>query len=363
MGADNEFAMAKAQLDRGDPYDFNLPLQRTTIRKFEEESVRQIGCNGETLLGSWQYLFRFGVPEESCITYESKDDDNVDLVNYIPGSKMPTCADTFGDSYDICPVDKRHMQFHMSIGYYHVPGTQSTQKDVLSGTEHDICREIYHWGPVSTGFNVHSDFMAWNGKGVYRWDKKSEIEGGHAVVILGWGTDPLEGRYWIVRNSWGPYWGDRGYFRISRGDNQCNIEENIIVGMPNLFGYRLYLEWPLLHRTEDLMLRALWGVKISGYKITTVESMVLDNIPNDKQISGDHTEIYSQQYDPDRWPDVSAMIAGDLTTIRFRIAESTSLLAHPLRFAKLHGEFVLGALVGTAATIVIAVILWKKSIK
>ena len=31
-------------------------------------------------------------------------------------------------------------------------------------------------------------------------------------------------KYWIVQNSWGEEWGEKGYFRIKRGDNECDIE-------------------------------------------------------------------------------------------------------------------------------------------
>lgn len=346
MGSEHEFSLAKAQVDKGEPYDFNLPEETADVRRKETEAVSAVGCGGETLLGAWQYLFRFGVPEESCVTYDESADDNVDLTHFYDSQNLVTCADLFGDKYETCPASKNFRRSNLAIGYYHVPGAPATQTNMESGNERNIRRDIFHWGPVSSGFTVHADFMAWNGQGIYRWDGKSEEKGGHAVAILGWGVENGT-NYWIIRNSWGEYWGDKGYFRMIRGINDCGLEENVIVGLPNLFGFRLYLEWPLLSRTEDLMLRALWGVRISGYKTTTFEDMVMGKIP------GDRTDIYRQYYDPMRWPDVSKMLAGDASTLRFRVAESTRLLTHPVRFARLHRELVIGAISGGAAASVL----------
>jgi C1A family cysteine protease len=51
----------------------------------------------------------------------------------------------------------------------------------------------------------------------------------HAVAIVGWGTDEQGMDYWVLRNSWGPAWGDEGYFKMQRGVNMC------CVGCENLF--------------------------------------------------------------------------------------------------------------------------------
>lgn len=40
----------------------------------------------------------------------------------------------------------------------------------------------------------------------------------HGVVLVGYTAEA-----WIVRNSWGPSWGESGYIRLAVGDNTCGI--------------------------------------------------------------------------------------------------------------------------------------------
>merc|ERR1719506_2743772 len=39
-------------------------------------------------------------------------------------------------------------------------------------------------------------------------------------------------KYWLVRNSWGTYWGDAGWFKIRRGDDHLSIESNCSWAVP-----------------------------------------------------------------------------------------------------------------------------------
>jgi C1A family cysteine protease len=47
---------------------------------------------------------------------------------------------------------------------------------------------------------------------------------GHAIVILGWGKYGSQ-EYWIIRNSWGSWWGESGYCRMALGTNACGVEQ------------------------------------------------------------------------------------------------------------------------------------------
>ncbi|XP_038218852.1 zingipain-2-like [Zerene cesonia] len=51
----------------------------------------------------------------------------------------------------------------------------------------------------------------------------------HAVLIVGYGRDN-DDDYWIIKNSWGTHWGDRGYMRIVRGSNACLIGKAVHMG-------------------------------------------------------------------------------------------------------------------------------------
>lgn len=351
MGGDHEYELAKESIDKGEPYDYNLPSQIAAgFKNKEKDSVSAVGCGGETLIGAWQFLYRFGVPEEKCMTYEDTADDKIDLFNYITGQDLPSCSDIISDTYDQCPATHEPMELHLAEGFYKVPGTAVKEEDpseqsMQSGNEYNIRRDIIHWGPATSGFSVHEDFMAWDGKGVYQWDGKSPVSGGHAIVIVGWGTE--EGvPYWLIRNSWGPEWGDKGYFKMLRGSNHCEIEENVIVGIPCIYGMRLFLKWPLLYRTEDLTLRSLWGVKPSGYKTTTFEEMAMGLIKPD-------LKLIKYQYDPSSWPDVSTFIAAYPETHIYRISDYYSPIKHPYSFLKLgsKSEYIIGGVVGAVVAL------------
>jgi len=68
-------------------------------------------------------------------------------------------------------------------------------------------------GPVA--INVAASSWSGYSSGVYTC-AQDETDINHVVQLVGYGTDSSLGDYWLVRNSWGPNWGENGYIRIQR---------------------------------------------------------------------------------------------------------------------------------------------------
>ena len=272
---------------------------------FSNHVIEVTKCKEESLMYANQYLYRYGVPEMSCVDDKSKLDN-------IYNSKQ-----LFGDTYDVCPTNNKEMVSHRAEGYYYVPGAFSKDNKLIQGSEYNIRRDIYHWGPVSTAMKVFDDFLEWDGQGIYEWNGISDLQKpyvGHSVVIVGWGTSEENNTpYWIVRNSWGVEWGNKGYFKMKRGTNNCEIEENVFVCYPSIPGIRLYLEYPIIYHLDDYVIRGLWGVYNNGIKLTTNEKLIL------RKIDGTDTST-AFLYNPEYWVDFSKMIAGDKSTFQYMVS-------------------------------------------
>lgn len=96
--------------------------------------------------------------------------------------------------------------------------------NITEGDEDTIFQAVTYLNPVSIAYQVVDDFMHYAG-GVYTSEtcKKGPDDVNHAVLVVGYGTDENNVDYWIIKNSWGPDWGEDGYFRMERGKNMCGI--------------------------------------------------------------------------------------------------------------------------------------------
>jgi cathepsin L len=72
-------------------------------------------------------------------------------------------------------------------------------------------------GPVA----VSVDASSWSGysSGVFNGCNQVNPDIDHAVILYGYGEENGQ-KYWLIRNSWSPSWGEKGFIRILRTDNE-----------------------------------------------------------------------------------------------------------------------------------------------
>jgi len=75
-----------------------------------------------------------------------------------------------------------------------------------------MVRHIATKGPLAISVDA-SDWSMYE-SGVFNSCNQTNPDLNHAVQLVGFGNTTKEGSYWIVRNSWGPEWGENGYIRL-----------------------------------------------------------------------------------------------------------------------------------------------------
>lgn len=174
---------------------------------------KDFGCNGGWPLQALQYIHDNGITDSSCAPYLAK--------SWQEGLKC--------DAQAICK------ECPPGGGACYVPKTYNVYKigeyaQLPTLNEQAIMNEIYARGPVACGINANP-IVNYTG-GPLAWTQNVTGSLDHIISIVGWGVDQANVPYWLIRNSWGEYWGDRGYMKLQRGANILNIEEYCVYGVP-----------------------------------------------------------------------------------------------------------------------------------
>jgi len=88
--------------------------------------------------------------------------------------------------------------------------------DVTSSNQLHL-QEALSYGPVSVAIEADTLVFQFYKSGVIN-DVKCGTNLDHGVLVVGYGTEDGND-YWIVKNSWGPGWGDNGYVKIGRSNS------------------------------------------------------------------------------------------------------------------------------------------------
>jgi len=88
------------------------------------------------------------------------------------------------------------------------------------GDEDLMKKLVYENGAVVAAVKAAGPFKGYGG-GVFSGCAPGDIPD-HDVAVVGYGTENGVD-YWLIKNSWGPQWGENGYIKLERGSGMCGI--------------------------------------------------------------------------------------------------------------------------------------------
>ncbi|KAE9130864.1 hypothetical protein PF010_g3694 [Phytophthora fragariae] len=172
------------------------------------------GCHGGDQLEAYRYIKKNGVPEEGCQRYAATGHDTGNTCTDM--DVCENCLPTKG-----CFPQKTYDKYYVSEY-----GTTLGEQQMMA--------EIYARGPIACSVAVTDEFLKYSG-GIFD-DKTNATETDHAISIVGWGEEDGV-PYWVLRNSWGSFWGEHGWMRLVRGVNNVGVEGECAFGVPKDDGW------------------------------------------------------------------------------------------------------------------------------
>ena len=168
------------------------------------------GCDGGYPVLLAKFLQEFEAVPESCFEYTEKTNKCSNACDYTKNKKKYT-------------VSK----------YGYLGGAYGKT------TEADIMKELRSRGPMPGNILVHWSFTYYK-NGIFSTQKLKRNSGEiskftlldsgrtwakveHSITLVGYGEENGV-KYWIGMNTWGTNWGDNGFFKILRGENELEIE-------------------------------------------------------------------------------------------------------------------------------------------
>jgi cathepsin L len=117
-----------------------------------------------------------------------------------------------------CLGTTQNMPTSISHQYFHIH----------EGKELELQTAVATTGPVSVALDATPKSLRLYSSGIYHDNTCGSNGVNHAVLAVGYGTIDDGTDYWLVKNSWGPSWGEVGYGRLLRGANECGVATDYI---------------------------------------------------------------------------------------------------------------------------------------
>merc|ERR1719231_1163448 len=173
-------------------------------------------CHGGSVDGPYQWLHKIS-QSGTGISYETQQPYiacSSESSEGLCGAGDWTCS-----AMNIARTCSTFPPMGKCVGLSHYPNATISEYGSISGAD-AMAKEIYQRGPISCGIDAAPIL---NYQGGIAKDRGEGID--HVISVVGWGNDADAGQYWIVRNSWGQYWGEMGYIRVQFGklhaEDQC----------------------------------------------------------------------------------------------------------------------------------------------
>jgi len=163
--------------------------------------------------------YKTGIPDDSCQQYKARDSPkrSCDEIHVCEDCKKPVPSP--GESgRERCIAIQNYTRYYASE-YGKVSGNVNMKKEISSR------------GPIECGIMATNEMYLHYKSGIFE-EKIDDIELNHSVSVVGYGIENGV-EYWVVRNSWGTWWGEDGFMRIRQHINNNGIEMDCSWAVPS----------------------------------------------------------------------------------------------------------------------------------
>ncbi|XP_058019624.1 procathepsin L-like [Ahaetulla prasina] len=104
---------------------------------------------------------------------------------------------------------------------------------IMDEDEKGLQEAVAKIGPVSVGIDARSSKFKYYKSGIFGEHYNGKRVISHGMLIVGYNNSSEGKGYWILKNSWSTLWGEKGYMRLVKGSNECNVAQYAVYPLPD----------------------------------------------------------------------------------------------------------------------------------